>query len=445
MFSELLLLCLLLLLTRLAVLSCLEWLGVSDWGDLWCSVEWVLGLAANNSWFGIPVGSFLLDLLWHLLFLGHWLVVEDVHLSGVSPVRVVWGVVVGGVVVVVVSVGVVVSVNMGWDDMVVVGFMNVFTFLNLLWVWGGSGGNWHVNVLGSVGHWLIVGVVGDVSHWLPVDVNFLVVNWLVFSLLSEVLVLWCWLVMTRSLIAVLFLDVCLWLWDLVVVSIELMGSLMVFLGDLGESVVVVQVVIVGMMSVVLIVVNGWASHWVVNVVLVDVNIGVVHNWVGIDVMNIEVTGWGLMVWGLNVGMVAVITVDGGLRWLVVDVVVDWLGGAEIIEVLLVLAPLSVFGAPLVAVMMVFMDALLLLGEFSDLGMLGGNLSLEFSLVLTVFFMIKAGVVMGGVVVMDLGKRANVLNSVVGMGVLLLTVAVSDWVRVWCVDVMDGMSSMSHWG
>ena len=435
MLSELLLLCLLLLLTRLAVLSCLKWLGVSDWGDLWCSVEWVLGLAADNSGFSIPVGSFLLDLLWHLLFLGDWLVVEDVHLGGVAPVGV-WGFVVGGVVVVVVRVGVVVSVNMGWDNMVVVGLMNMVTFLNLLWVWGGSGGNWHVNVLGSVGHWLVIRVVGDMSDWLPVDVNLLVVDWLVLGLLGVVLVLWCWLVVAGSLVAVLFLDVCLWLWDLVVVSIEFVGSLVVILVDLGVSVVMVEVVVIGVMVVVLVVVNGWAGHWVVNVVFIDVNI-VVHNWVGIDVMNIEVADWGLVVWRLNVGVVAVVTVDGGLSWLVVDVVVDWFGGAEIVEVLLVLAPLSVLGAPLVAVVVVLMHLLLLLGKFGDLGLLGGNLSLEVSLVGVVRF-----VVVGGVVIMDLGKWANVLNSVVLS--VLLAVAVSRGV-VGSVDVMDGVSSVSDWG
>jgi hypothetical protein len=390
------------------------------------------------------VGSFLLDLLWHLLFLGNWLVVEDVHLGGAAPVGV-WGFVVGGVVGVVMrvvvvalmSVGIVVSVNMGWDDMVVVGFMNVLTFLNLLWVWGGSGGNWHVNVLGSVGHWLVIRVMGNVSDWLPVDVNLLVVDWLVLGLLGKVLVLWCWLVMAGSLIAVLFLDVGLWLWDLVVVSIKLVRSLVMIFVDLGVSVVMVEVVVIGVMVIMLVVVNGWADHWVINVVLVDVNIGVVHNWVSIDVVHIVVTGWGLVVWRLNVSVVAVVTVDRGLSWLVMDVVVDWLRGAEIVEVLLVLAPLSVLCAPLVAIVVVLMHLLLLLGKFGDLGLLGGNLSLEISLMGVVGFM-----VVGGVVIMDLGKRANMLDSVVLT--VLLAVAVSGGV-VGSVDVMDGVSSVSDWG
>jgi hypothetical protein len=166
--------------------------------------------------------------------------------------------------------------------------------------------------------------MGNVSDWLPVDVNLLVVDWLVLGLLGKVLVLWCWLVMAGSLIAVLFLDVGLWLWDLVVVSIKLVRSLVMIFVDLGVSVVMVEVVVIGVMVIMLVVVNGWADHWVINVVLVDVNIGVVHNWVSIDVVHIEVTGWGLVVWRLNVSVVAVVTVDRGLSWLVMDVVVDWL-------------------------------------------------------------------------------------------------------------------------
>jgi len=282
--------------------------------------------------------------------------------------------VVMSVMVIHVGVSVVVSVNVGWDVMVVELLMSMGTILDALGVWGGSSGNWHVDVLGSVGHWLVIGVVGDVSHWLPVAVNFFVVDWLVFGLLSEVLVLWCWLVVVRSLIAVLFLNVCLWLWDLVVVSIELMAGLMMLLVDLGVSIVVVQVVVIGMMIIMFVVVNGWANHWVIDVVLINVNIGVVHNWVGFDVMHIEVADWRLVVCILDMGVVAMITVDGGLCWLVVDVVVDGLGGVEIVKVLLVLAPLSVFGAPLVAVFVVLMHTLLLLGKFSDLGLLSGNLS-----------------------------------------------------------------------
>ena len=441
LLSELLLLCLLLLLTGLAVLSCLKWLGVSDWGNLWGSVEWVLGLAANNLWLSIPVGSLLL--LWHFLLLCLWLVVKDVHLSLVAPVGV-WGfvvdVVVDVVVVGVVSVGGVVSVNMGWYDMVVVSLMDVVTFFDQLWVRSGSGGNWHINVLGSVGHWLVIGVVGHMSDWLPVDVNLLVVDWLVLGLFSVVLVLWCWLVVVGSLVAVLFLDVCLWFWDLVVVSIELVGSLVVLLCDLGVSVVMVEVVVIGMMGVVLVVVNGWAGHWVI-MVLFDVVLDVVHNWVGIDMVDIKVTDWSLVVWGLDVGVVAVVTVDGGLSWLVVDVVVDWLVSAEIIEVLLVLAPLFVLGAPLVGIFVLLMNLLLLLGKLGDLGLLGGNLSLEVSLVVSVGFVVKSGVVMG-VVVVNLGKWANVFDSVV-LSVVLTVVVGGD--VVGSEDVMDGVSSVSDWG
>jgi len=50
-------------------------------------------------------------------------------------------------------------------------------------------------------------------------------------------------------------------------------------------------------------------------------------------------------------------------------------------------------------------------------------------------------VMGGVVVMDLGKWANVLDGEV-LGVV--TVAVRDWGVVGCVDVRDG-NSMSVLG
>ena len=226
--------------------------------------------------------------------------------------------------------------------------------------------------------------------------------------------------MVRSLVAVLFLDVCLWFWDLVVVSIELVGSLVVILVDLGISVMVVEVVVIGVMGVMLVVVNGWAGHWVI-MVLFDVVFNVVHNWVVIDVMNIEVADWGLVVWRLDVGVVAVVTVDGGLSWLVVDVVVDWLGSAEIIEVLLVLAPLVVLGAPLMGILVLLMNLLLLLGKFGNLGLFGGNLSLEVSLVVCVGLVVESGVV-AGVVVVDLGKRANVLDSVVLS--VVLTVAMS---------------------
>ena len=87
----------------------------------------------------------------------------------------------------------------------------------------GSCGNWHVNVLGSVGHWLVISVVGDMSHWFPVDVDLFVVNWLIFGLLSEVLVLWLWGVMMRSLETMFFLNIGLGLgWSSIVVSIKLM-------------------------------------------------------------------------------------------------------------------------------------------------------------------------------------------------------------------------------
>jgi hypothetical protein len=91
----------------------------------------------------------------------------------------------------------------------------------------------------------------------------------------------------------------------------------------------------------------------------------------------------------------------------------------------------------VAIVVVLMHLLLLLGKFGDLGLLGGNLSLEISLMGVVGFM-----VVGGVVIMDLGKRANMLDSVVLT--VLLAVAVSGGV-VGSVDVMDGVSSMSDWG
>merc|ERR1712048_1120938 len=78
------------------------------------------------------------------------------------------------------------------------------SLFDLLWVRNSSGGNWNINVLGLVGHWLVIGVMSDMSYWFPVDMDFLVVNWLILCLSSIILVLWLWSVVVWGRIMVVF-------------------------------------------------------------------------------------------------------------------------------------------------------------------------------------------------------------------------------------------------
>ena len=130
------------------------------------------------------------------------MVVKYMHIS--MPVYVVVVI----VVVVIVMMGIVVrSVVVSFivsKGMVGVMMLVMTSLFDLLWVWNSSCGNWNINVLGLVGHWLVIGMVGNMSYWFPVNMDFLVVNWLILCLSSIILVFWLWSVMVWSRIMVVF-------------------------------------------------------------------------------------------------------------------------------------------------------------------------------------------------------------------------------------------------
>ena len=62
----------------------------------------------------------------------------------------------------------------------------------------GSHFNRHVNMFGSIRHWLIINMSSGVLDWLVIYVSLSVLNWFIFSFRGVVLMTWLWLVVMRS-------------------------------------------------------------------------------------------------------------------------------------------------------------------------------------------------------------------------------------------------------